>query len=189
MSDTIRTFIAIELPESIVSSLKKIQEGLRSYGFKVRWVKPENIHLTLKFLGDIHAGDTQKVGAAISESVREYAPFSLSAKGIGTFPGIKRPRVIWVGTVGQQNELSGLQKRLDHELAAVGFEKDKRPFKGHLTLGRVKRKMDPRRLVEALKEFGGFESEPFMADEVVLFKSDLKPTGAVYTKLINIALQ
>ncbi len=83
MSRTIRTFIAIELPEKIVSAISKVQEGIRSYGFKIRWVRPENIHLTLKFLGNIKEADTEKVGKAIFESVKEYKPMSLKAKGIG----------------------------------------------------------------------------------------------------------
>ncbi|MFH2219387.1 MAG: RNA 2',3'-cyclic phosphodiesterase [Pseudomonadota bacterium] len=188
MSDTIRTFVAIELPDHVVASIRKVQEGLRSYGFNVKWVRPENIHLTLKFLGDIGTADTKKVGDAIAVSMKEHAPVSLTAKGIGVFPGIKNPRVIWVGITGRQNELLALQNRLENELAGIGFPREKRPFNGHLTLGRVKQKIDPRRLVEAIEEFGGFESEPFAAGEVVLFKSDLKPTGAVYTKLVSAAL-
>ena len=188
MSDTIRTFIAIELPDPIISFLKKIQEGLRPYGFKVRWVKPENIHLTLKFLGDIHAGDVQKVGAAISESIREYAAISLSAKGIGTFPGIKRPRVIWVGITGQQNELSGLQKRLDHDLSTIGFEKEKRRFKGHLTLGRAKGKIDARQMMDTIVACGGFTSDVFSVRNITFFQSHLQKAGAVYTRIMGAPL-
>ena len=97
MSHTIRTFIAIELPEKIIYTIRKVQEEIKSYGLKIRWVRPENIHLTLKFLGDIKAADTENVARALSESVTGYPPISLMVKGIGVFPGIIRPRVIWLG--------------------------------------------------------------------------------------------
>ncbi|MEA3435249.1 MAG: RNA 2',3'-cyclic phosphodiesterase [Thermodesulfobacteriota bacterium] len=188
MSDTTRAFIAIELPEEITVFIHKIQEGLRSYGFKARWVRPENIHLTLKFLGDINKEDIKKAGDAIISAAGENASMSLGAKGIGFFPGVKRSRVIWTGIAGQKKELTDLQKTLDGKLDTVGFPKEKRPFKGHLTIARIKRKIDAMRLVDAMKEFGRFESKTFIADEVVLFKSELKPSGAVYTKLMSAAL-
>jgi len=187
-SDTIRAFIALELPEEIIAFIRKIQEGLRSYGFKARWVRPENIHLTLKFLGDINSEEIKKAGDAIISAASENASMSLGAKGIGFFPGVKRSRVIWTGIAGQTRELADLQKTLDGKLDTVGFPKEKRPFKGHLTIARIKRKIDARRLVDAMKEFAKFESKTFIADEVVLFKSELKPSGAVYTKLMSVAL-
>ena len=188
MSDTTRAFIAIELPDEISAFIHKIQEELRSYGLKARWVRPENIHLTLKFLGDINNEYIKKAGDAIISAASENASMSLGAKGIGVFPGVKRPRVIWTGIVGQKKELADLQKTLDGNFETIGFPKEKRPFKGHLTIGRIKGKIDARRLVDAMKEFGRFESKTFMADEVVLFKSELKPSGAVYTKLMSAAL-
>ncbi len=181
----IRTFIAIELPEEIIYTISKVQEEIKSYGLKIRWVRPENIHLTLKFLGDIQEADTEKVARAVSESVTGYHPISIAVKGIGVFPGIKRPRVIWLGISKQLDLLTGLQKTLDEKLEAIGFPKEKRPFRGHLTLGRIKDKIDPKRLNDVLKEFNKFESEHFFADRIILYKSELKPKGAVYTKLAN----
>jgi 2'-5' RNA ligase len=188
MSDTIRSFIAIELPEKIIDAIQKVQERMRSYGFNVRWVRPQNVHLTLKFLGDINEADAEKVGRAIFESAKGFAPLALAVKGVGTFPSIKRPRVIWIGVAGQLNELIGLQKTLDGKLAAIGFPAEKRAFKGHLTLGRAKGSIGPKQLLEAMAELAGFETEPFVADKVALFKSELKPSGAVYTKLMEASL-
>ena len=185
MSTTIRTFIAIELPEKIIYTIGKVQEKIKSYGFKIRWVSPENIHLTLKFLGNIKKADMEKVAKAISESVTGYHSISLSVKGIGVFPGIKRPRVLWLGISKQLDLLIELQKTLDETLETMGFPKEKRPFKGHLTLGRIKDKIDPKRLHDVLKEFTKFESEHFFADRIILYESELKPKGAVYTKLIE----
>jgi 2'-5' RNA ligase len=188
MSETIRTFIAAELPGKIISSISRVQENIRSYGFKIRWVRPENIHLTLKFLGNVKKADIEKVGEVIFESVQGYSPITLRAKGIGTFPGIKRPRVIWVGISGQLDLIIGLHKTLDEKLETIGFPRENRSFKGHLTLGRIKAKIDPKRFGDALIEFVGFESESFVADRIILFKSELKPTGAVYTKLVEASL-
>lgn len=185
MSNIIRTFIAIELPEKIIYTIRKVQEEIKSYGLKIRWVRPENIHLTLKFLGDIQEADTEKVARAISESVTDYSAISLAVKGIGVFPGIKKPRVLWLGISKQLDLLTALQQTLDEKLEAMGFPKEKRPFKGHLTLGRIKSKIDPKTLHDVLKKFIQFESEPFVADKIILYKSDLKPKGAVYTKLIE----
>ena len=114
MSNTIRTFIAIELPETIISAISKVQEGVKSYGFNIRWVHPENIHLTLKFLGYTKEDETDKIAKVIFESVKTYSPISLFAKGIGVFPGIKRPRVIWAGISGHLNPLFKLQKKLEN---------------------------------------------------------------------------
>ncbi len=188
MSNIIRTFIAVEIPEKIISSIARVQEGIKNYGFKIRWVRPESIHLTLKFLGNIEAADTENVGRAVFRASKEYTPLSLQVKGIGVFPGIKRPRVVWVGITGQLETLVGLQKTLDKNLEAIGFPKEKRPFKGHLTLGRIKKKIDTNTFIEALDTFGNFETETFTADRVVLFKSELKASGAVYTKLMSARL-
>jgi len=186
MSNTIRTFIAIELPETIITAISKIQEGVKSYGFNIRWVRPENIHLTLKFLGDTKEDETDKIAKVIFESVKKYSPLSLFAKGIGVFPGIKRPRVIWVGMSGHLNPLFKLQKKLENGIEMLGFKKEKRPFRAHLTLGRIKDRIDPKRFGDTLRAFGGFESETFYADKVILYKSELKPTGAVYTQLASV---
>jgi len=89
MSNIIRTFIAVEIPEKIISSIARVQEGIKNYGFKIRWVRPESIHLTLKFLGNIEVADTENVGRAVFRASKEYTPLSLQVKGIGVFPGIK----------------------------------------------------------------------------------------------------
>ncbi|MEA3428688.1 MAG: RNA 2',3'-cyclic phosphodiesterase [Thermodesulfobacteriota bacterium] len=188
MPDIIRSFIGFELPEKIRSFIANIQEDLKSDGFDARWVKPKNIHLTLKFLGNINKDNAQKVGVAILKSAADYAPISLTAKGIGAFPGINRPRVLWIGIRGQIDVLVQLQKSLDDKLEGIGFPKENRPFKGHLTLARVKRQINQAKLINAIKKYGELDQESFIADNIILFKSDLKPTGAVYTKLSSVLL-
>ena len=185
MSKTIRTFIAIEIPGNIVSKIRELQEGVKVYGLKIRWVRPENIHLTLKFLGDVEAIKISEIAGVISKSVKGHTPISLKAKGIGVFPSIKRPRVLWVGLTGQLESLVQLQKTLDENLEVFGFVREKRPFKGHLTMGRIKDKIDVKKFGDALMAFRSFESEIFNADHIVLYKSELKPSGAVYTELAS----
>jgi 2'-5' RNA ligase len=188
MPDTIRTFIAFKLPENIILSIRKIQEDIKSYAFKVRWVNPEKIHLTLKFLGNINHTDIEKISKTIINTVNGYAPVSLAVKGAGVFPGIKRPRVIWVGLTGEIEKLTGIQNDIEENLEELGFPREKRPFRGHLTLGRIKGKINPKKLLDAMKKFEKFESELFIADKIYLFKSDLKSTGSVYTELKSISL-
>jgi len=183
-----RTFIAIELPRHITAAMGDVQETLKSSKLNIRWVRPENIHLTLKFLGDTPPEAVDTISRTLSESVLNFSPISLSAKGSGAFPGIKNPRVIWVGLSGQVPRLKTLQQALEENLTAIGFEKEKRTFKGHLTLGRTKGAVDPVKLNAALNEILDFETEPFLADRIFLFQSDLKPTGPVYTKITSAAL-
>jgi 2'-5' RNA ligase len=189
MSETIRSFIAFELPDDVLSSLEKLQNDLGSYGFPVRWVRPAGIHLTLKFLGDIKAAQIERIAGAIFEAGARHAPLSLAAKGIGVFPGIKRPRVIWSGLAGQLNLLGDLQQKLEGGLAEIGFTKEKRSFNGHLTLGRFKARVDSNQLMQALHEFEKFETATFAANPLILYRSELKPSGAVYSKLKTVSLQ
>ena len=188
MPETLRTFIAIELPETAVSFVIRIQEVLKSYRFKIRWVQPENMHLTLKFLGDIHREDRVRIEDAISNAAKECEPMQFAVKGMGVFPGVKRPRVVWCGLKGDTASLVDLQGCLDEKLIDVGFSKEKRPFKGHLTLGRAKGPVSPGKIIDAMKEISGFESKPFQVEAIALISSDLKPSGAVYTRLKSISL-
>lgn len=189
--EPLRTFIAFKLPEKLIAALKTVQDRLESLGFDprcVRWVRPENIHLTLKFLGAVDPADRDPVSGALSDAAGSYGPFTYSAKGLGVFPGIHRPRVLWVGLSGEIERIAGFQKQLDQHLSALGYPEERRPFRGHLTLGRVKGKIDPKKLLDALGSFPAFASEPVIADRVIWFKSDLRPSGAVYTELAAAAL-
>ena len=189
MPSTIRTFIALELPPGVISLLDKVQEDLKSMRLRAKWVRPENIHLTLKFLGNIDPGDSDKIGKAMMDAVANFGALDLVARGLGVFPGVKRPRVIWVGLGGQIQLLFALQRVLEDNLAALGFKKEKRPFKGHLTLGRFKQTVDPNLIRQILREYANLYSEAFTARRIILFKSDLKPTGAVYSQLQQAAFK
>jgi 2'-5' RNA ligase len=183
MSGTIRTFIALELPPAVISLLREVQQELKRLKLEARWVRPENIHLTLKFLGDIQSGDVDRIGVAMANAVSGSAPILLAVKGIGVFPGTKRPRIIWLGTGGDIQKLLALQRRLEKELATLGFPKEKRAFKAHLTLGRFKHAAKPELIRQMINEFTDLSSENFFLKQLILYKSDLKPSGAVYSQL------
>ena len=181
MSATIRTFIAFELPPAVIALLRGVQQKLKRLNLRARWVRPENIHLTLKFLGDIQPGDVDRIGVAMADAAGEFGPFSLAVKGLGVFPGIKRPRVIWVGIGGDTHALLALQNRLEEKLAPLGFPAEKRAFKAHLTLGRIKHAGNPEIIRQIINDLSDLNSEDFILKQLILFKSDLKPSGAVYS--------
>ena len=183
MQQSIRTFIALELPPAVTLLLHKVQQELKRLKIRARWVRPENIHLTLKFLGDINPDHIDKIGAAMAGAAIEFPPVTLTVRGIGVFPGIKRPRVIWMGLGGDIRSLLALQSRLEQELAEAEFPKDKRSFKAHLTLGRLKQSVNPAVIRQMISEYATLSSDEFVCNQVILFKSDLKPSGAVYSKL------
>ena len=183
MQQSIRTFIALELPPAVASLLHRVQQDLKRLKIRARWVRPENIHLTLKFLGDISPDHIDKIGAAMTAAAAGFPPITLAVKGIGAFPGIKRPRVIWVGLGGDIRSLLALQSRLEQKLAGVEFPKDKRSFKAHLTLGRIKQSAGSAVIRQMISEYAALSSDEFTCHQVILFKSDLKPSGAVYAKL------
>lgn len=189
MSEPIRSFIAVELPDGVLSALSRVQEHLKSYGFRTKWVRPANIHITLKFLGDIDSGTIDAIASAMLSAAEGCVPISLAAKGIGVFPNIKRPRVLWAGLTGEVNLLIDLQRKLDDWLSDIGFAKERRSFKGHLTLGRFKSRVNSTEIMRALTEFEDFKTQSFMARELILFKSVLRPSGAVYSKLEGISLE
>lgn len=186
--ESLRTFIALPLPASVRDHIRTLQDGLRTKGFRMRWAKPENIHLTLKFLGNVAPGDIDGIAGAMAETVRFTPAIHLGAKGLGVFPGINRPRVLWVGLKGETGSLIEIQKRLDEHLEAVGFPRDTRAFKGHLTIARVKGRLNSKALAEAMAAFGEVESAPFTAEEMILYRSELKPDGAVYTRIESVSL-
>ena len=183
MPETFRAFIAIDLPETVRRFLAEVQETLKSYRLPVKWVRPQNIHLTLKFLGEVETAQTAKIAAAMTMAAKDLADVCLTAKDVGVFPDLKRPRVIWAGVKGQLEILQDLQRALDDHLAELGLPRDPRTFYAHLTLGRVKGKIVLSRLKTVIDGLKGAESEPFEVDRIVLFKSELRPTGAVYTQV------
>jgi RNA 2',3'-cyclic 3'-phosphodiesterase len=188
MPETIRAFIACELPASVIALLANLQRQIKSNGIKAKWVRPENIHLTLKFLGNIQAGDIDRLVRCMTECLRGLAPITLMTKGIGVFPGIKRARVIWVGLAGQIPSLVEMQRKLEESLATMGFPKENRAFKGHLTLCRITETVNPGMIGQIIRDHAGLQSDEFTVNAIDLVQSTLHPTGSMYTRLRRIAL-
>jgi 2'-5' RNA ligase len=186
--EIIRTFIAIEIPEEIKARMVDIQADLRKSGAQVGWVRPEGVHLTLKFLGDMEAGRIDELGKAIESAVSDIKPFALEAKGIGVFPTARAPRVVWLGLVGDLDTLAALYERVEAAAEGLGFRREDRPFKPHLTLGRVKSPGGRDALMRLVSGHEKAELGSFTADAVSVMKSELKPAGAVYTEIRRIPL-
>ena len=177
-----RTFFAVELPRNVKAEMAHLQTELRRAGADVGWTNPENIHLTLRFLGEIEEGRLNSLKQVCAETVAEFHPFSLCLKETGYFPDFRRPRVLWVGLGGSIEIATQLQNRLEQGLMAFGFDREDKPFKPHLTIGRVKSGKNIKPLV-AKADMYRLPELSFEVGEIVLFKSELLPAGARYTAL------
>jgi len=183
---SVRTFIAIEIPHPIKESIIHTIEPIKTAYPKVSWTRAEAYHLTLKFLGDVDEEMIDPIGDAIKKITGNYSPFELIIKGLGVFPNKRSPRVLWAGIKMPEDSVARMQKEMEEALFQLGFARENRKFKPHLTLGRVKRRMPPQFSEEFLNCV--LQAQPFNVDKIVLMKSDLKPTGAVYTPLKIIEL-
>lgn len=179
----IRSFLAVELPPPILAKIGSIQDRLRACRADVRWVKVERIHLTLKFFGNIEEEQIANISSVMEESAAETSAFPLSIKGLGAFPSTRAPRVIWLGLHGWEENLLPMQREIETGLEAVGFRPEKRPYRPHLTLGRVKSLKGKGGLVDLMERETEVNFGPFVVDRIVLFRSDLRPTGPIYTPL------
>ena len=195
MSDNpeqIRSFIAIELSEEAKEGLARLRRRLERDEHKfVKWVDPKGIHLTLKFLGNIPAGQVAQITAAVEEASGGISPFHLEISGLGAFPSVRQPRVLWVGVHGDTDKLSRLQQGIDSALAALGFPREERPFVPHLTMARTREGASgpERRSFSELVSSTIFEDKyPFEVEAVKLMRSQLTRAGAIYTCLSVVRL-
>lgn len=184
-----RTFVAIELDNEIKDSLSTLIRELDTAGRSIRWVKPNGMHLTLKFLGEISQDKITDVESVLGNIAKDYPAFPLSFAGTGTFPlGARVPRIVWVG-IGENETLRTIQTRVENELQKIHFPREKRQYHPHLTLGRVK---GPHNLETVLKTLSQYKEADFggmMVTKISLFKSTLKPSGAEYTILSEYRLE
>ena len=186
--DTWRTFIAIELDEELKAHLRHIQDRLREEmpPRSVRWVRPEGVHLTLKFLGDTPLAQIEAVQAALGRAAAQVGPFRFEVGGLGCFPHSRRPRVVWVGLHEPTGALAKLHKAIEAQVAPLGFPTEKRAFHPHLTLGRVQRwasKSEVRQVGEIVAASALGTLDEMAVERVCHIRSDLRPSGAVYTTL------
>lgn len=189
----IRAFIAIELSPEIYAKLDEVEEQLQQNLAEgvIRWVPAQNIHLTLKFLGDVSLANLEVLKKILASEVSKFTPFEISVGELGAFPSIRRPRVIWVGVQAPQ-DLNILQHGIETEMAGLGYEPEDREFSPHLTLGRVSRNassQDLRKVGDVLSVNKVGYLGATRVSNVNLFRSDLKPGGAVYSKLTTAQLK
>lgn len=188
--ETVRSFLAIDPPEAVRRNIARIQEALkRNIRGTISWVRPEGMHLTLKFLGNIGESDVQAVAAAVAGPAAATPVLKLNVQGLGVFPGPRRPRVLWIGTGGDIERLIALQKAVDLGCEACGFTKEERPFQAHLTLARIKSPQGVAGIERMLAEKGTGAAGAFEARSLTLFKSELTRKGAVYTELLRFPFQ
>lgn len=177
-----RTFIAITLSEQIREGLRSQLNTVQKIDSGVKWVKPENIHLTLKFLGDVEENSIDSIVDAINESVIYTEHFELSVQKAGAFPNMNRPKVLWVGINKGKERIIEFASKIDQHLFEMGFEKEKHKFSPHITIGRVKYLKNINQITSQLSRL--FKNdEAMIVKDVKLIKSILKPSGAEYTPL------
>jgi 2'-5' RNA ligase len=181
-------FLAIELPEDLRVGLAQVQEELKRSRADVRWVAPGNIHLTLKFFGNVPDDEIEALAQTAREAAAETAPLQLQATGVGAFPSPNAPRVVWLGLGGDIIPLTQLFYRLEKAFAALGYPPEGRAFNPHLTLGRVKSPANRERLAKMLVKLPPVDWPPFEVKELILFQSVLSPKGSTYTPLRVIPL-
>ncbi|UCE40023.1 MAG: RNA 2',3'-cyclic phosphodiesterase [Candidatus Aminicenantes bacterium] len=184
-----RTFVAIELDDRIKNTLSALIQKLDLGGKNVRWVKPQGMHLTLKFFGEVSEDRTAEIKSVLESIAKDYSRFSLSLKGTGTFPqGAQIPRVIWIG-IEKNEALQEIQARVENEFHKIRFPKEKRKYHPHLTLGRVKGPQNLETIMETLAIHKEIEFGKMTVNKMTLFKSTLKPSGAEYTILSEFFLE
>lgn len=178
-----RTFIAIELSDDIRSSLSQIESHLKYSGADVKWVDEKNIHLTLKFLGEVDEEKCGRIKGILDKIAGSAGSFELNVKDIGAFPKMDHPRVIWVGLDKGAAESRSLAEKIDDELSKMGFEKETRPFTAHLTIGRVRSSKNKQALKEKIQNAQRPAPNAQLIRSITLFQSKLTPKGPIYTKL------
>ena len=182
----IRAFIAATLAPAVVEEIAKVRTTLQEAKGDIRWTRIEGVHLTLKFLGDLARTQVEPILATLTETLRERPPLLLLAQGLGGFPTLKRPRVVWVGIKGEG--LSELSETIETALVPLDFPPEERPFTPHLTLGRVRSLRGWEQVLAVVKAYEHVRFGESMVSAVTLYQSELRPEGAVYRPLGIVSL-
>jgi 2'-5' RNA ligase len=185
----IRSFLAFELSTEMKSKVNGVYENVRNSRLEVRWVRPQGIHITVVFMGDVREEDIAAIGNEMGKVCSEFASFRASLKGMGCFPSCRNPRVIWIGLEAEIERMSSFREDLQKRLVPFGVKAEKRGFNPHLTLGRFKKpSRDESEIGKLIDKHKDLTSPVCSLHELVLFKSDLKPDGAIYTKMLSSSL-
>lgn len=183
-----RSFFAVELSREIAEGVRRVQNGLRERLAGVSWARPEGIHLTLKFLGEVDPDRIAGIASKAEACIKAIRPFTIGVKGCGGFPNARNPRVIWIGVENPGGLLKDLQVRLEQGMEEMGFAREGRGYTPHLTIGRLRPGKGKGGVAQALEAMKDCDLGSMEVREVCLFRSLLKPTGAEYSKLKVIQL-
>jgi RNA 2',3'-cyclic 3'-phosphodiesterase len=183
----IRAFIAVDLDHQVIERIYSAVDDLKARIPAIRWLPKANLHLTLKFLGNIEEGQIDVISTALRKQLRPFPRCTINAKGLGVFPDLRRPKILWVGLTGK--ELSQLAAMVESSLISLNFAPEKRRFTPHLTIGRW-RQFDrpPKTLGQELESWRNFEFGTCTVEQIILFQSVLKPEGATYYQLTTVQL-
>lgn len=181
--NTIRAFIAVEIDLQTKQKISNLVSSLEKSNADVKWITKEQMHLTLKFLGNVEQSKIQEISNVLKSIADNFKPFSISLSNIGGFPNLDHPRVIWVAINKNAGILKNIAEKIDLELEKSGLKKDSREFKSHLTLGRVRSSKNMAALIKLIKETAFSSENDFNITKLILFRSALTPKGATYTVL------
>ncbi|MCE1245670.1 MAG: RNA 2',3'-cyclic phosphodiesterase [Firmicutes bacterium] len=183
MDKNLRLFIAVPITPRIKKRIGEVITRFKTLGADIKWVPEENLHTTLKFLGDTPIGKVDKITEALEKTLTAFETSRLRFRGIGAFPNMHNPRIIWVGSESVNSKLTAIASAIDEAMASLGFEKEEKKFKAHLTIGRVR---GPKGIPELMKEIEKIkqqEIDSMKITEIHLVKSDLQRTGPIYTTI------
>ena len=184
----IRTFLAVEIDSPNKQKLSELIALLKKTNTDVKWINENQMHLTLKFLGNTEKTKTQEIPRVLEPITKDFREFTISLSKIGAFPNINKPRVIWIGIDEGKVTLKLLADKIESELEKIGFAKEKREFKSHLTLGRVRSIKNMPRLTDLIQKTDFQSQDKIKISALILFHSTLTPKGAIYAPLTKIKL-
>lgn len=195
--EPLRLFIAIELNDALRNQLKQLQKQLQDAHVRanvakaVRWTAPQNIHSTLKFLGNADRAGIPALTSVLQHAVQHINPFELTAQGLGCFPNMRRPNLVWVGLEGDLQTAALLARQIDDECYGLNFAREERGFTPHLTIGRVRREAsqtERQTIGQVVQSFPVTTFGTIAVDAVHLISSQLRPEGPVYTTLARVPI-
>jgi len=179
--DAIRTFIGIEVSGEVQSKAMRLRERLQKADATVKWVEPHNMHITMNFIGDAPSVTIPKICDAVSDATAQFDPIECEIRGAGAFPRADRPRTVWLGIDQGGDQISKLYRAIRDRLDEIGVYTDRKKFRPHITLGRVRAGgPEQDRLAELIKQNADFEASPMIIDEIIVFSSNLERSGPIY---------
>ena len=184
-----RTFIAVAISSEVREKIARIQAEFRKGDPDVKWVEPGNVHITLKFLGEVEEDKLLGVIEKTRLGVAGVSNFKVHLSGLGSFPNLKSPRVVWVGVSEGKQELKNLSERIEENLSQLGFAKEKREFSAHLTIGRVRSLRGKDKLVKKIEELENSDVGEFSVDKVLVMESQLSSKGPTYRIIEEVDLR